>query len=143
MPTRLATEQIENLQQIEIAIAGPEGATRQFVIAGLLPIQVYTGSQGANFVQQKETFTVLVGPILARQQFIQALATAALARTNQILPAPGELLWALNAVDADWDDESKQTELRVEVAVGASGANNGAGIGGVTFQVTVVAALPQ
>jgi hypothetical protein len=28
--------------------------------------------------------------------------------------------WAVNSVDVDWDDESGQTEVRVEIAIQAS-----------------------
>jgi hypothetical protein len=95
-------------------------------------------------VQQKETFTVLIGPVLTRQQFFRAIGTASLSNTNVTLqspPPPFSVGWSIAGIDADWDDESGQVELRVEVAVIVSGQNNFASINGLAFQVTILAAV--
>ena len=48
-------------------------------------------------------------------------------------------------VDADWDDESGQVELRIEAQVdtrgGTPNVSSNAGIDGFTFHVTILAAI--
>jgi len=72
MAVRIPTNQIQNLQQIEAVVAGPDGANRLFTVTGQLNAGLSVFSQGAGQVQQKETFTVLIGPVLTRQQFFRA-----------------------------------------------------------------------
>jgi hypothetical protein len=50
--------------------------------------------------------------------------------------------WDIIDVDADWDDEFEQDELRIEAQVSCSGSNPSASINGFTFHVTILAALP-
>ena len=49
-------------------------------------------------------------------------------------------------MDADWDDESGQVELRIEAQVdtrgGTPNVSSNAGIDGFTFHVTILAAVP-
>ena len=58
--------------------------------------------------------------------------------------APGAFsgTWEIIDVDADWDDESEQVELRIEAQVSCSGSNPSASINGFAFHVTILAALP-
>jgi hypothetical protein len=143
MAIRIATNQIQNLQQIEAAIAGPDGANRLFTVAGQFDVGVSVSSQGAGRTQQNETFTVLIGPVLTRQQFFRAIGTASLAKTEIFLQnlAPSGFGWSIIGIDADWDDESGQVELRVEVSAFVSGQNNTGRIGGLAFHVTILAAV--
>ncbi|MEO8577703.1 MAG: hypothetical protein ABI556_13420 [Gemmatimonadales bacterium] len=137
MSTRIAPTQIQNLQQIEATVTGPDGATRLITVTGQFDTNVYwpPGSQ------QKETFTVLVGPVLTRRQFNQAIATASIAKASlQLQPTQGQFNWQILDSDADWDDESGQVELRIEVAVFSSGAGNNAQIGGLAFNATILCA---
>jgi len=55
---------------------------------------------------------------------------------------PNSCNWQIINADADWDDESGQVELRIEVLVGVSGNNNSAAINGLGFNVTILASLP-
>jgi hypothetical protein len=142
MAVRIAPNQIQNPQQIEAVVAGPEDADRLFVIDGQFDGGVFAGSQGPGFVQQKETFSVLVGPVLTRKQFFRAIATASLAKTSfSINATPANFGWQILNVDADWDDESGQVELRIEAAVNCSGQNNNSSINGFVFHVTILAAV--
>ena len=87
---------------------------------------------------------MLIGPQLTRKQFVQANGTAALTG-NQVQftsTAGGTANWHINNVDADWDDESGQVELRIEAQVSVSGPNDSATIAGFLFQVTILAAVP-
>lgn len=143
MAISIATNQIQNLQQIEAAVAGPDGANRLFTITGQFDTNFSVSSQNASRTQQNETFTVLMGPVFTRQQFFRAIATASLAKTDVFLNslAQNGIVWSINGIDADWDDESGQVELRVEVSAAVSGANNFAQIVGLAFQVTILAAV--
>jgi len=143
MAIRIATNQIQNLQQIEATIAGPEGANRLFTVTGQFDIGFNVSSQAAGRTQQNETFTVLIGPVLTRQQFFRAIGTASLAKTEIFLQslAPNGFGWSINGIDADWDDESGQVELRVEVSAAVSGQNNTGRILGLAFHVTILATV--
>jgi hypothetical protein len=142
MAIRIPTNQVVNLQQIEAVVAGPDGANRLFVVAGQLDVLVsaFSGSTP----QQTQTFTVLIGPVLTRQQFFRAICTASVAKTSfNLQTPPGQYNWGIASSDADWDDESGQVELRIEVSVSTAGGGGGnvAGITGLAFQVTILAAI--
>jgi hydroxylamine reductase (hybrid-cluster protein) len=142
MPVRIAPNQIQNPQQIEAVVSGPDDANRLFVIDGQFDGSVFAGSQGSGFVQQKEIFSVLVGPVLTRKQFCGAVATASLAKTSSsIFTTPANLGWQILNVDADWDDESGQVGLTIEAAANCSGQNNNSSINGFMFHVTILATV--
>ena len=144
MAIRIDPSQIQNPQTIEAVVAGPDGANRLFVVTGQFDPGLGVFSQSNNQSQQTQTFTVLLGPVLTRQQFIKAIGTASLAKTSLSLQqAPANPAWSIAGIDADWDDELGQVELRIEVSVSVSGLNNSIGINGLAFQVTILAALAQ
>jgi len=135
--------QIQNLQQMDVVVAGPDDANHLFIIDGHFDTSLVIGSQGANFATAKETFTVLLGPKLANRQFVRAIATASIVKTQIGNLAQGGLAnWNIIDVDADWDDESGQVELRIEAQVSCAGSNQNASINGFAFHVTILAALP-
>jgi hypothetical protein len=76
--------QIQNLQQLDVMVAGPDDANHLFVIDGQFDVNLAVGSQGSNFAVAKETFTALVGPRLTNRQFVRAIATASIVK-NQII----------------------------------------------------------
>jgi len=135
--------QIQNLQQMDVMVAGPDDANHLFIIDGQFDVSLAIGSQGANFVVAKETFSALVGPKLTNRQFVRAIATASIVK-NQVanIASGGVATWIIVNVDADWDDDSGQVELRIEAQVNCSGANQSASINGFGFHVTILAALP-
>ena len=85
MAVTIPTNQIQNPQVIEAAVAGPDGANRLFTVMGQFDINFNVFSQGAGQTQQNETFKVLVGPVLTRQEFFRAIGTASMAKTNLLL----------------------------------------------------------
>src|SRR5437667_8610902 len=90
----------------------------------------------------KETFTVLVGPVFTRRQFVRANATASFTQTVlNINTLPQSTAWQMLGVDADWDDESGQVELRIEAQVNVFGSQNQASILGFGVHVTILAAV--
>jgi len=134
---------VHNLQQIETVVNGPDGANRLFLING--QCDTFFGIQGSpNGNQSTATFGVLVGPVLTRQQFYKAIASASISRTNenlQAVPAFGN--FGISDIDADWDDESGQVQVKIEIFISLGGAaNNGLNIQGLAFQVSILAALP-
>ena len=139
MAVKIPANQIQNLQQIEAVVAGPDDANRLFILDGQFDITMQAASQGP-LVRQRETFSLLVGPVFTKHQFSRAIATASLIKTSFTAgAAPG---WQILGVDADWDDESGQVELRIEAEVDCLGANQSAYISGFAFHVTILAAVP-
>ena len=135
--------QVQNLQQMDVLVAGPDDANHLFIIDGQFDAGLAIGSQGTNFATAKETFSVLIGPKLANRQFVRAIGTASIVKTQIANVAAGGLAaWNIVDVDADWDDESGQVELRIEAQVNCSGSNQFASINAFAFHVTILAALP-
>jgi len=79
MPVRIPTNQVVNLQQIEAVVAGPDGANRLFAVTGQLDVGLNAFTPSGT---QTQTFSVLIGPVLTRQQFFRAICTASLAKTS-------------------------------------------------------------
>jgi hypothetical protein len=128
---------------MDVIVAGPDDANHLFIIDGQFDANLVIGSQGTNFATAKEVFSVLIGPRLTNRQFVRAIATASIAKTQIANIAQGGLAnWNIVDVDADWDDESGQVELRIEAQVGCLGLNQNASINGFAFHVTILAALP-
>jgi len=141
MAVKILPNQIENIQQLEAVVAGPDDADRLFIIDGQFLYNVNAYSSGQAFVS-KETFTVLVGPVFTRRQFVRANATASFTQTVlNINTLPQSTAWQMLGVDADWDDESGQVELRIEAQVNVFGSQNQASIWGFGFQVTIRSAV--
>src|SRR5262245_7315435 len=141
MPIKIA--QIQNLQQLDVLVSGPDDANHLFVIDGQFDVSLAIGSQGTNFAVAKETFSVLVGPKLANRQFVRAIATASIVKTQITNVAPGGLAtWNIVDTDEDWDDESGQVELRIEAQVSCVGSNQSESSNGCAFHITILAALP-
>jgi len=117
MAVQIPTNVIQNLQQIEAVVAGPDDANRLFIIDGQFDTQIEAESHtGLGISSQKETFSVLVGPVFTKHQFSRAIATASF--TKIAYNGGGMARWQILGVDADWDDESGQVELRIEAEFG-------------------------
>src|SRR5215831_5226446 len=136
MAVKIPANQIQNLQQIEVVVSGPDEANRLIIIDG----QFDTGNIRADGINRtnKQTFSVLLGPKLTNRQFLRAIATASFARTE----TSGNTMCNIWDVDADWDDESGQVELRIEAEVGAFTGSGHASMNAFAFHVTILAALP-
>lgn len=135
--------QVQNLQQLDVMVAGPDDANHLFVIDGQLDVSLAVGSQSGNASVAKETFSILIGPKFTNRQFVRAIATASIVKSQVANIATGGFAtWTIIDVDADWDDESGQVELRIEAQVNCAGSNQSASINGFAFHVTILAALP-
>ncbi len=140
MPIKVTPAEIQNLQQMEVVVAGPDDANRLFIIDGQFDAQVLAQAG----VQKKETFATLVGPVFTSKQFRRAIATASLTKTGltTVATTGSSGVWMILSVDADWDDESGQVELRIETEVACNGAPSAElYIAGVGFHVTILAAV--
>jgi hypothetical protein len=128
---------------MDVLVAGPDDANHLFIINGQFDASLAIGSQGTNFATAKETFIVLVGPRLTTRQFVRAIATASIVKTQIAnITTGGFATWNIVDIDADWDDESGQAELKIEAQVNCLGSNQSASINGFAFHVTILAALP-
>lgn len=135
--------QIENLQQLDVLVAGPDDANHLFIIDGQFDASLTIAGQGTSFASGKEIFSVLVGPKLTNRQFVRAIATASIAKPQiSNIKTGGFAGWNIIDTDADWDDESGQIELRIEAQVDCTGANQNVTINSFAFHVTILAALP-
>ena len=141
MAVKIGPELIQNLQQIEAVVAGPDDVNRLFIIDGQFEQSVSVDSV-SGVVTKKEIFTVLVGLVFTRKQFARAIATASFTRTGlRTTPNPPVAVaaWQILGVDADWDDESGQVEVRIEAQLQCAGNQSQASIDGFAFHVTILA----
>ena len=136
MALKIPADQIEGLQQMEVVVSGPDEANRLIIIDGL----INTGNIAADSLGRtnKQTFSVLLGPKLTNRQFLRAIATASFARIDTF----GHTMCNIWDVDADWDDESGQVELKIEAEVGAFTSSGHASMHALAFHVTILAAVP-
>ena len=150
MAVRIQSDQIQNLQEIYAVVAGPKDANRLFIIDGQFDSDLVVSSYTERARSNQQIFTALIGPVLKDKQFIRALATASLTKTVVDYPgtAPAQPVatgaaWKILGVDADWDDESGQVELRIEAQVTSKGVGQEAAISGIGFHVTILAAIAE
>ena len=135
--------EIQNLQQLDVIVAGPDDANHLFIIDGQFDASLTIVGQGAAFASVKEIFKAFVGPKLTNRQFVRAIATASIVKSQiSNIKTGGLAAWNILDADADWDDESGQVELRIEAQVDCVGANQNVSINGFAFHVTILAALP-
>lgn len=126
-----------NEQVIEAVVSGPGGANRLFTCTGLALIPMGLGPDQS----ARETWTFLVGPNFSQPQFYRATATAAVAGFGvqvQDPTAPGWHNVTFWSIEADWDDESGRTEVRVEVDMSV-GPGIRMSFGRIAYSATVVA----
>ena len=110
MAVQIPTGAIRNLQQIEAVVAGPDDANRLFIIDGQFDSRVEVETHGGSSTQ-KETFSVLVGPVFNKHQFSRAIATASFIKTSFASGGGGAGAgWYILGVDADWDDGAQRCE---------------------------------
>jgi hypothetical protein len=137
----------ENEQVIEAVVSGPAPANRLYTCIGKAVLNMQAQ---ANVQPVPETWTVLVGPALpVPGQFIRAIASVSVL-AYQVSSAGGQAVSGtaattissshsldIQSVEADWDDESRQTELRIEVAIGAGSGTFT--LGEIGYTATVLA----
>jgi hypothetical protein len=123
---------IDNPQEMQVVVAGPNQANRMLIYTGTA-ICSFPGNGGAWI---RDSLSFKIGRALGQGQFHSAIATASLAAISSLPPPPGTIdanAWALDSVDADWDDESGQVQVIAHLAVLSFAA-----IFRVAYQVTVL-----
>jgi hypothetical protein len=131
--TNVQTEQV-----IEAVVSGPGGANRLFTVTGTAQTPMVVGPDDI----AAETFTFPMGPALSAGQFHRATASASFTSHVVMVDAvPGWYGMDVLSVEADWDDESGRTEMRVEVRAQA-GPGTRVQPQVVGFSATVLAELP-
>ncbi len=142
MPTRLTS--LNNPQEMTVEVSGPAGANRLIICAG----QAAAAATASNGTNMTRTYTFLVGPVLKQGQFVRAVGTAAIASVtmSQQSSSTGGGAWNLSCtvvdIDADWDDESGQVQVTVEVQA-VTGPNTYVMLAGVSYNISILACLPS
>src|SRR4030095_13979425 len=109
-----------NLQKIEYDVTTGAGPSRVTVVTGIIPVLLQVT---ANQLSQSGSFKALVDPQLNPGQFIKATATANLnSLATKIDVTPSLALWRIDEVEATFDDESRQVQLRIDATVGSGAA---------------------
>jgi|SRR5215207_9595887 len=130
----LERKDLINTQQIEVAVNGPDGATHLILCAGVADL----GSVS------HETYTFLVGPLISRRQFVGAIASGALStirgydRNPTVDNAIVEWGAHLVLIDANYDDESGQVKVRVEISSSMAMTKLA-----ISYNVSILAELPD
>jgi hypothetical protein len=101
-------------QVIEAEVSGPAGANRLYLCTGTAIINTWTDGS------KTETWTFFVGPTLQVGQFRRAAGSASIAGFAFTVPQVAAGMTVahgqhVRSLEADWDDDSGQTEVRVEV----------------------------
>ena len=138
MSTRLTDQDINNAQIMEVWVNGPEDANRLFICAGaaqLLPPLVPPLNRATP--TGTTTFTFLIGPQMTRRQFVRAIASGAISRC----PLQSTYEIHIASMDADFDDESGQVEVRVEFTM-SQPSGSPQYIIAVAYNVSVLAQFP-
>lgn len=127
-----------NLQKLEYDVTTAAGPSRVTVVTGMISANIFASSNS----NQSGSFKALVDPQLNPGQFIKATATASLnSITTQFGVTPSLTLWRIDEVEATFDDESRQVQLRIDATVGTSGNNSSSQLLAIGFQVTTLAKI--
>lgn len=109
----VALDAIDNEQQLEVGVTGPGNARRLIVVHGTA---VFVFTPGSGNDSARDTLAFPIGPALQTGQFIRATATASLASIFNGGLA-NNALWAVDSVDADFDDEAGRVVVTARLAV--------------------------
>jgi hypothetical protein len=101
------TPNLQNVQEIEVDVTGPDGANRLFLCSG------WVGGAWGGGQNQANAVTFLVGPKLGRKEMIRA--SCAVGILGYSSPGGmGQQSAGITASDADWDDESGRVMVRID-----------------------------
>lgn len=123
-----------SVQQMEVAVNGPDGATHLILCTGVANL--------SNVCH--ETYTFLVGPLISQRQFVGAIASGALSaiqgcEKNSAKDCTNvELSADLVSIDANYDDETNQVKVKAEVL-----SNKAMTKLAISYNVSILAELPN
>lgn len=133
MPIHLERRDLIDIQQMEVAVRGPDGATHLILCAGIACMESLV----------RETYTFFVGPKLERRQFVGAIASGALSRiqaleNNASIDQPGRDMDAnLISIGANYDEEAGQVKVSAEISSSTTMTKLA-----VSYNVSILAELP-
>lgn len=125
---------------LEAVVAGPDGANRLYTCTGVAYASIQAGPGAPNVTQ---TFTFPIGPTLQRRQFIRGIVTAMPDLQLSANAVPMNVLLKVVSVEADWDDESQRTEVRVELTAHAGGSQSYLYTSELRYWATILAEVPS
>jgi hypothetical protein len=129
----IVLSRIENPQDMEVFVNGPQGANRMFIYTGTA---VFSFKVDSEKKWKRGTLSFKVGRKFEPEQIVKIVATASLASVFD----DGSWRdggWAVDLVDADLDDESGEIEVRANLAMGDTDGY----LYKIGYQVTVLAAV--
>jgi hypothetical protein len=126
----LNTQQL-NVQQMEVAVNGPDGATHLILCTGMAELSC------ANH----EVYAFFVGPQISRRQFVGAIASGALSSIQSYEKSFTDdhvvLKANLISIGANYDDEAGQVKVRAEISSGKAMMKLG-----ISYNVSILAEMP-
>jgi len=147
MPVEVNQNSI-NSQQIEVDVNGPDDVNKMFMISGQANISLSASTSPTNQnVSRDETFKIKLDPHIKNTEFRRSIGNANFSGISlfDAEDSPANTFETLNFritdVDADYDDESEQVELRVSVHLEARGERNSVTTQNIGFNVTTLAAM--
>jgi hypothetical protein len=109
MDTRIATA--EHIKEFEVSVRGPDRTNRLLAIVGTMVTPEISAGKDE---PRRETYTCLVGPKLSDHEFLGASCLTSI--TNVDVQGFDTVQCAVEFEEVEWDDESGQVELCVEVS---------------------------
>lgn len=134
MSIHLEGKDLINVQQLEVAVHGPDGATHLIVCTGIAKLDPHC----------HETYTFLVGPGILRRQFVGVIASGSLSAIRGCEKSPVkdyanlELGADLISIDANHDDEANQVKVKVQVSSSKAITELA-----ISYNVSILAELPD
>jgi hypothetical protein len=127
-----------NVQKIEYDVTTGAGPSRVTVVTGIMPVSLSaSGNQS-----QSGSFKALVDPQLNPGQFIKSTATASVnTLTINTTALANTAQWSISEVEATFDDESRQVQLRIDATIASGNANSFSVLQAFGFQVTTLAKI--
>ena len=111
MSIHLESKDLVNTQQLEVAVNGPDGATHLILCTGMVEL----------CTSQRELYTFLVGPPIARRQFVSAIASGAISTVQlfEMTSCQDQIPTGMEAklvlIDASYDEGYGRVKVRAEV----------------------------
>jgi hypothetical protein len=135
MSIHLDEKDLANIQRMEVAVNGPDGATHLILCVGVADLGTVS----------HETYTFLVGPQLTRRQFVSVIAWGSISTIqaygnhfSEIYDRKAQLDANFLLIAADFDDEAGQVKVRADVSLGAKPIKLA-----ISYYVNILAELPS
>lgn len=149
MPIEIDPTQVR-IQQLEVDVNGPDDINKMFIVNGQASMFIVAQTTSSNQNRTSdETFKIKLDPQIKNTEFRRAIGNAHFSdirlfdREDTTPNAVEFVSWQIVEVDADYDDESEQVELRVSVRLTANGESTSVAAGNIGFNVTTLASISE